>query len=52
MICGVFSRITFELVDFIRELGSDSRQISVIEKRVINELAKIRETKTSHKRDQ
>jgi len=48
MNCGLFLRISFKLGDVRRKLGRNSRPIRVMEKRIIDELAKIRKAQASH----
>jgi len=52
MICGIFSRITFKIGDIRRKYSKHSRPIGIMEKGIVDELAKIRETQTSYKRKQ
>jgi len=47
MICGVFSRITFELGYVGRNFGRNNRPTGVMEKRIINDLLEIKKAQTS-----
>ena len=48
MFGGVFSRITFKLRNFIKEVGQHWRPILIMEKRIIEKLARIREVEAIH----